>query len=288
MRATIRIHWFSLGIAFVAASGCGLSAPQVGQVVSAGVAKADFETRLNSTDVVKVHVLFPSDEAGAPLPGPHPAVVFIQGGFVAPGRYQWQGEALAKQGYVVALPEHFLDLAFFGADVGEAARQLLVQPPRGSVLTGLVDSGRVGVAGHSLGGVVAMKLALNGQFGAVALEASFPDTADVPLLPAFTKPSLSLAGEKDCSAKLDTVKAGWAQLTSPTALLVLAGVTHYQFTDAQTEDVKRNCLPDGPIDDAHARIAAALVSFFDHALGAGGHIDPATLGQVPGSTLEVR
>jgi hypothetical protein len=84
------------------------------------------------------------------------------------------------------------------------------------------------------------------------------------------------------------VKSGWALLSSPTALLVLAGVTHYQFTDSQAEDLKRSCPPDGPIDDAHARIATALGAFFDHALGAGGTLDAVALGQVPGSTLEVR
>jgi dienelactone hydrolase len=282
MSASVRIHWLTL----LLLAGCGLSAPPLGTVVSPGVAKADFEMRVGSTDIVPVHVLFPSDEAGAPVAGPHPAVVFIQGGFVKPARYLWQAEALAKQGYVVAVPEHFLDLAFFGVDVGEGARRLLVSPPSGSALTGLVDAHRIAVAGHSLGGVVAMKLALEGHFQAVVLEASYPDTADASKLPGFTRPSLSLAGEKDCSAPLAGVRTGWESLSAPTAFLVLSGVTHYQFTDSQAEDLQRGCNPDGSIEDAHARIAQALTAFLGQAMD--GRVDAEALAQVPDSTLEVR
>ncbi len=49
-------------------------------------------------------------------------------------------------------------------------------------------------------------------------------------------PSLSLAGRLDCSAKLEDVRAGFEKLPSPSALVVLDGVTHYQFTASEQPD----------------------------------------------------
>ncbi len=271
---------------FLFLSGC-LAAPQVGVLVEPGVGRAVFETRTAGTDLIPVTVLFPARENGSLDGKGRPAVVFIQGGFVSAARYEWQARELVKAGYVVALPENALQLAFFSIDAGEAARRLLASPPPGSLLEGAVDSARIGIAGHSLGSVVALKLALNGQFAAVALEAGFPDTADVSNLPAFTKPSLSLAGSLDCSAKLDGVREGWGSLSSPTALSVLEGVTHYQFTDSQAEDDAKGCTPGVSLEEAHARISATLVGFFDAAI-ATGTVGQTTLEAVPSSTVEVR
>jgi predicted dienelactone hydrolase len=270
-----------------ALSGCGLSSPTRGTVVEAGVAEALFEVRANSTDLVKVHVFFPADESGAPQATALPGLVFIQGGLVGTERYAWQATALAKRGYVVALPEHPLQLAFFAIDQGRAALSLLQTPPPNSLLVGLVDTSRVAVAGHSLGGVVAMKLALEGGFAAVVLEASFPDTADASLLPSFTHPSLSLAGTLDCSAKLDNVKAGWNTLPSPTALMVLPGVTHYQFTNVDTED-QAKCTPATPLVEAHAAIESALATFLGQALTHAALDEAGLRAGVPSAMVEVR
>jgi dienelactone hydrolase len=282
--ATLRIEASALLLLLL---GCGLAAPSSGAVVGPGVAQARFEVRANQTDLVGVEVLFPAAASGAPLPGPHPGVVFIQGGLVAASRYHWQAKALAARGYVVAVPEHPLDLAFFSVDNGAAARRLFLEPPRGSLLVGLVDPARLAVAGHSLGGVVAMKLALAGGFQAVVLEASFPDGADVPALAGFHRPSLSLAGALDCSARLASVRQGWESLPPPSALQVLAGVTHYQFTDAETEDRQRGCPPTATLDEAHAAVADSLAAFLDGALADGG-LGEAGLRAVSGTTLEVR
>lgn len=266
---------------------CGLAAPSRGELVEGGVGRAVFEVRSNGTDLVKLAVLFPASAEGTALGTLRPALVFIQGGFVASRRYEWQAEALARAGYVVVLPDNQLELAFFSIDSGEAARQLLVTPPTGSLLEGLVDPQRIAVGGHSLGSVVAMKLALQGGFAAVVLEAGFPDTADAPKLSAFSRPSLSLAGALDCSATLPAVRTGWEGLPAPTALAVLEGVTHYQFTDSDTEDRQRKCVPEADLADAHQRISSVVLAFLDAALGEGG-VGEAGLRLVPGASVEVR
>ena len=272
---------------FVLITGCTLAAPTSGKPVSEGVSRAEFEVRTNGTDLVKVAVLFPSTAAGSPLGTSRPAVVFIQGGFVGTERYEWQAEAVARAGYVVVLPENELDLAFFSVDYGQAARGLLVSPPNGSLLEDLVNPDRIAVAGHSLGSVVAMKLALGGGFAAVVLEAGYPDSADTAAAMAFTKPSLSLAGELDCSAQLASVRAGWNTIGAPTAFTVLEGVTHYQFTDADTEDRERDCTPSVELNDAHERIEQALLSFLDAAMS-DGTVGEAGLRLIPRATVEVR
>ncbi len=175
-------------------------------------------------------------------------------------RYAWLGQALAQRGFVVALPDHTLDLAFFNIENGAAARALLVSPPPNSLLEGLVDPKRIAAAGHSLGGVVAAKLALLKGFHALILQASFPDPADNEKLPALGMPSLSLAGSIDCQAKLAQVEAGWAKLPSPTALAVVPGMTHYGFTDTDADDAVR-CPPQTPIQTAHAQVAEAMTVF---------------------------
>ena len=277
----------NLWICLILLAGCGLPTPRTGQVVSPGVGRAVFEARTNGTDLVPITVLFPALDDGAPVGGPHPGVVFIQGGFVSTARYEWQAVELARAGYVVAIPENQLALAFFSVDYDQTARTLLATPPAGSLLEGLVDAQRLAVAGHSLGSVVAMKLALQGNFQAVVLEAGFPDGADAAQLPGFTRPSLSLAGALDCSAKLASVREGWQGLSSPTALTVLSGVTLYQFTNAQTEDVQRKCVPEASLDDAHARIMQAVLGFLEAALRDGSVGQPA-LEAVPGVTVEAR
>jgi pimeloyl-ACP methyl ester carboxylesterase len=266
---------------------CAPLVPRVGQVVSPGVGQAEFETRANGTDLVSVTVIYPARDDGTPQPRKHPAVVFVPGGAVPPSRYEWQAIELAKAGYVVGLARYQLDLALFSVNFGQAVRTLFIEPPPASLLEGIVDRERIAVAGHSLGSVVAMKLALQGNFQAVVLEAGFPDSADDAQLPQFRGPSLSLAGALDCSAKLSAVRAGWNKLPAPTALTVLEGVTHYQFTDSQTEDEQRKCLPTVDLGEAHARIASALISFLDSALR-DGRVGTSELEKISGATVEAR
>jgi hypothetical protein len=76
-------------------------------------------------------------------------------------------------------------------------------------------------------------------------------------------------------------------LSSPTALVELAGMTHYQFTADQTPDEKANCLPDGTLEEAHARIAVALSSFLGTSLQ-GRPLDTTTLSAISGAQVQTR
>lgn len=270
-------------------SACGPAAPTEGETLAPGVAQALFETRANGTDVVKVRVIFPSDSNGRPHRGPFPAVVFVQGGLVPTARYVWLGQALAQRGYVVAMPDHTLDLAFFNIENGAAARALLVTPPPKSLLEGLVDPSHIAVAGHSLGGVVAAKLALMKGFRALVFQASFADGADDARLADLGMPSLSLAGSIDCQATLAQVEAGWAKLPSPTALVVVPGMTHYGFTNTDADDAVR-CPPQTPIETAHEHIVDTMTAFLSSAFDdvKGANVGEAALRAVDGVEVTTR
>jgi predicted dienelactone hydrolase len=250
-----------------------------------------WEVRANGTDLIPVTVFFPATDEGVANGTKLPALVYVQGGAVAPTRYAWQAIELAKRGYVVALHRHPLDLAFFAIDFGQATRRALVSPQEaGAVpaLAGVVDPERMAVAGHSLGGVVTMKLALAGGFQAAVVQASYSDPADDATLPALSIPTMYLAGQGDCMSKEQQVRAGWAKVPSPSALVVLEGVTHFQFSDSNAEDVKRNCPPSASLDEAHARIIGAMDAFLSAALASPPGVGEARLRTIPSALVEVR
>lgn len=253
-----------------------------------------WEVRANDTDLVPVTVFFPATDEGFANGTNLPALVYVQGGAVDPSRYAWQGIELAKRGYVVAMPRHPLDLAFFAVDFGQTARRALVSPETAGVFTtkpvleGVVDPARIAVAGHSLGGVVTMKLALAGGFQAAVVQASYSDPADDAKLPALSIPTMYLTGQSDCMAKEQQVRDGWAKVSAPSALVVLEGVTHFQFSDSDAEDLKRSCIPVTSLDDAHARIMSAMTGFLGAALTSAPAVGEGQLRAIPSAVVEVR
>jgi dienelactone hydrolase len=121
-----------------------------------------------------------SDRAGAPAAtssGPFPLVVFGHGYAVTPAVYGRLLRAWARAGYVVAAPVFPLgnanapggpdetDLVNQPADLRFLITQLLAADTApDDPLNGLIDSGRIAVAGHSDGAETALALAYNRRF----------------------------------------------------------------------------------------------------------------------------
>ncbi|MEC8455912.1 MAG: alpha/beta hydrolase, partial [Pseudomonadota bacterium] len=99
-------------------------------------------------------------------PGPHPVLVFFYGGGWDSGSrdlYGWAAQALAAQGFVVALPDYRLvPQVVFPAFVQDAAaataRAAEAAPGHGG------DSRRLGVLGHSAGAYLALMITLDRRY----------------------------------------------------------------------------------------------------------------------------
>jgi pimeloyl-ACP methyl ester carboxylesterase len=276
-----------------ALAACGLEAPARGEYLGGGplgVAHARFEVRTRHVDLLPVDVFFPAEPDGTALraEGGRPGLVFIQGGAVDAADYHWLARRLAARGHVVAVPDVRSKLALFSVDDGAAARELLVEPPAGSVLEGLVDAERLAVAGHSLGGVVAGKLALAGGFRALAIQASYTDGADDGRLGELDMPVLSLAGSADCSARPEALRKGFEKLPAPAAWVLLPGVTHFQFTVDDATDRARGCAAGTGLEAAHDAIERVMAAFLGEALGPARRPTVDGLSVVSGAEVEVR
>lgn len=256
--------------------GCGLAAPTGGTLLTAEgdtapVAIATFERRVRHTDLLAIEIVFPANADGTPRKDLQnrrwPAVVLVQGSGVDTKRYHWLAAALAQRGYVVALPTHPLELAIFEADNASVARDLLAFAPEGSLLEGLVERERIAIAGHSHGGVVAVKSALSGGYGAVALLGSAPDAADTARFSRTGYPTLLVAGDRDCKASPESIEeASRGGVPGINALAILEGVSHSQFTDDAAQDAGPSCAPELELDVAHERIVNVLTVFLANAL----------------------
>lgn len=128
-------------------------------------AAATAKPKLIADNVVFIGVLAVAD--AAPTPGKHPLVVLSHGYGGNWGKQAWLASALAQQGYIVAAVNHpgttSQDRSAQAAaqlwqrprDLSRAIDALLAQPEP----FGAVDSGRIAVVGHSLGGWTVMETA---------------------------------------------------------------------------------------------------------------------------------
>ncbi len=204
---------------------------------------------------VDADVVVPVD---GPSAGPFPVVVLLHGGAVPPERYRWLGAHLASRGAVVAAPTHPFDVPFFAVD--HAARALAgvrtAGAAEGDALFGLVGEAAL-VCGHSLGGVVAAKAWRDEPaFGALALLASYPDPADT--FGGRAGRVVSLAGGADGKTTLAEAVEGAAAFDDA-QVVVVDGMTHYQWTDGATEGELASDAPPTEPDDDVRRVALAFV-----------------------------
>src|SRR5512139_991941 len=105
-------------------------------------------------------------ELASALEDAFPVAVYLQGGAVGRTHYRGFGRELARHGFVVVIPDHLRSFGpgappvpFTEANVIGAATAALaaLDADPSSALHRIVDTSRVGVGGHSLGGVVALQ-----------------------------------------------------------------------------------------------------------------------------------
>lgn len=234
-----------------------------------------------------VTMVLPVSDTGDPDSTPEEvhAVVLVQGGLVARDRYLWLARHLASRGYAVAIPEHAGWLAFFEPGVAPAA---------GRHLRGVLGSrlGRLGIVGHSLGGVMATRAWLeDGAFTSLAMlatEAAADDDVE-----SHEGPVLHVAGGRDESIDEERVRKSHERFGGPAYLAVVKEMTHFTWAERGFDPtVLREREAPSP-NAAGARHGAlfALDAFLAYTLGGDAEGGRALMGErsaPPGVRMEQR
>ena len=208
-----------------------------------------------------MEVFYPSlpdgsfDDSG----GPYPMIFFVQGGLVLVEDYFFLAEHLTSWGFVVALAHYPRDLAIYNPDLTLAALDRLEAAGDGnSFLQGGLDITKVGVGGHSLGGVVAdMNIDVDPRFDALLMMDTYPGDENGAEFPGAT---LFVAGLDECGATNEEKYAGFNTYDEPRAWAGVDGMSHYQFTASDEEDAGE-CAPAIPIELAHEHLFSVTIPF---------------------------
>lgn len=210
-----------------------------------GVERHTRELRVRIDQRLQSDLFVPLDARGERVAGP--VAVIVQGGLVPARRYQWIATHLASRGFVVILPEHALELAFFEQGNGVAALEALRQDAELGPL--LRRSPRGAVLGHSLGGVVASRAFYEHpeHFARLVLMASTPapaaDFASRRTPHDARDVVISIASAEDGRIAPDAITRGAETLAAaglPTYGLLIEGMIHMQWTSDYTAEEEEN------------------------------------------------
>lgn len=221
-----------------------------------GVLRVPRRVRVRVDAAVDVTVLVPLEPSGARARR-RPVAVLVHGGLVSPDRYEWLAVHLATRGFVVLVPAHALDLAFFEQENAVAALRVLRDRSRepGDPLEGTMDDAPAAILGHSLGGVVAASLwdEHPEEFDELVLFASFP--AGSTMRTRSSGRALSIHGGADARVTLAQASDGVRALATsgrPATLAVIDGMNHMQIADRVSEG-EASAAGIATIDEAAAR-----------------------------------
>jgi len=210
----------------------------------------------------------------ADQPGrPYPLIVFAHGsGGKGRGDHPLL-RAWASAGYVVAAPtfpfgggrapegERGNDLANQPADMSFVIGELLrLNADGASPLAGSIDAGRVGAAGHSLGGMTTLALAGNTCChdprvkAAVVLAGREMPFGRGQFWPRIRTPVLFVHGEEDASVPYADGRRAFANAPPPRFLVTVVGGDHGRPFGGAGDDPQARVVTDGTLD------------FFDHYL----------------------
>ncbi|MFM7550066.1 MAG: alpha/beta hydrolase family protein [Cyanobacteriota bacterium] len=195
-------------------------------------------------------------------PRPLPAALLLQGANVDKSHYATFAALLAKEGFVVVVPNHwrtFPPLPWLGrrmllADQRQipatvaALRQLNATAP--PPWQGGIDGEQLVVVGHSMGGLAGLDALANrcrfplciGRFarpaalrGGVFVGTDLRGHSHGPVAPIDTDglPVALITGSRDGASKPEDVTATWRQLRTPRhELLQIQGANHYALTNS--------------------------------------------------------
>ncbi len=212
---------------------------------------------------IAVEVWYPAD-AGAQAPedrdvavdrssGRHPLIIFAHGFSAFRRQSASYTQHLASRGYIVAAPDFPQSRA--GTPGGPRIAAVLDQPADVSfvidellkldgassgVFAGTIDKDRIGMTGHSLGGLTTMLTAYGDRRDA-RITAVAPISPVGCLLPgalpgAATVPALIIGGSRERIVDPSSIYHAYLSATPPKYYVQIVGADHVRFADIDTTD----------------------------------------------------
>jgi predicted dienelactone hydrolase len=177
--------------------------------------------------------------------GPYPLLLFSHGSCGYPLQSAFMTGLLASHGFIVVAPPHpgntineFPSCGSPAAQVNSAAERpqdmvyvldqmLLANADAGSPFFGAIDPDRIGMSGHSFGGLTTfLTVGIDSR-----LKVAMPMAAATPASGMFTIPSLSLLGQVDSRVNNTNVRNAYAASQSPKYLVEIKHAGHYAFSN---------------------------------------------------------
>lgn len=283
---------FAFLLAPLLLAGCGQDCTDVRDPATAGPfavvsSRTDLEITVEGVKkTVPVTVLLPD------VAIPSPLVIFSHGFSQEPAAYVGTGEYIASWGMIVVMP------GLPGGIFSPVPHRIMAEYLRGVLdwaigdgnasdgpLAGKVDPGRVGLAGHSMGGKLSFLLAASDErvdavFGVDPVDAGPPiddyAPADWPsvtpeLMPQINIPIVALGQTLDgdqvdalsCAPAGNRFSDYYDAAVGPAVMIEMIGADHVSFLDACDEFCSLFCRPGA--DDPAVTLALTrkyLVAFF--------------------------
>jgi dienelactone hydrolase len=227
--------------------------------------------------------------------GPHPLLVFSHGSCGFPRQSLFLTPWLATHGFVVVAPPHPGNTLFEFPGCREAGslaasfverpedvshtldRMLEADRDPASPFFGAIDEGRLGMSGHSFGGLTTyLVLARDDRFSvAMPLAAATTEGS------ALDVPSLTMLGEIDSVVDNDGIRAAWARSDEPKLMVGVEDAGHYAFSDGCFPSA--DCAPPATLtqDEAHERVKRWVLPFLQVYLAGDESFAPFLLAEPP-------
>lgn len=238
----------------------------------------------------------PADHSG----GPYPIILFSHGSCGYELQSRFLQPLLASRGFVVVAPPHvgnttreFPACGLPAAQIASAQERpqdmiaaldtmLALNGSAGSVFLGLLDPDRVGMSGHSFGGLTTYLTAnLDPRIdAAVAMAPAATPSFSLPV------PSLTILGHIDSVVSNANARTAYANSVTPKWLVEIEDAGHYAFSDL--------CFPSSDCqppttrtqDEAHDLALRYIVPFLEVHVAGNEAARPFLAGPVPGVLFE--
>jgi dienelactone hydrolase len=206
---------------------------------------------------------------------PYPILMFSHGSCGTPTQSLFLTARLASYGFVVVAPPHpgntLSEFPTCGTPTAQAASfaerpqdilfvldaMLAADADSGSPFYGAIDETRIGMSGHSFGGLtVYLTVPLEPRF-----KVALPMAPAVPGSPVLDIPSLTMLGQIDSVVNVPAIRTAYAAALPPKFLVEIADAGHFAFSGLCF--ASPDCAPPVTLTqtEAHQRVLRYAVPF---------------------------